>query len=218
VVARRAHLPRREVALVSVAAPVRPPAILTLAQPATPEPPPRPTKRTRHGPHRIEPIAVAPAPRTTAPGALPHKAQATDSRAAPAIAAVAPAKAAAPPTGDDSPAPQPAVAPPTEAEQRLEGEASIDADGVRFVVKAHLPQVHACYARAFKDTSPGGTVEIAFVVNRNGTAGRVHVDSNSTGSDGLARCLEARIAEWQFPRPVGGDFELIYPFVFQPGS
>ena len=24
--------------------------------------------------------------------------------------------------------------------------------------------------------------------------------------------------EWQFPRPVGGDYELIYPFVFAPGS
>jgi hypothetical protein len=26
------------------------------------------------------------------------------------------------------------------------------------------------------------------------------------------------VREWQFPRPVGGDYELIYPFVFAPGS
>jgi TonB family protein len=89
---------------------------------------------------------------------------------------------------------------------------------VRFVVKAHLPQVRACYGRVFKDASPGGTVEVGFSIDGNGRAQNVRTERNSTDSEPLARCLETRVREWQFPRPVGGDFDLIYPFVFAPGS
>ncbi|MGZ3425197.1 MAG: AgmX/PglI C-terminal domain-containing protein, partial [Polyangia bacterium] len=92
------------------------------------------------------------------------------------------------------------------------------ADSVRFVVRAHLPQVRACYGRAFKDSSPGGTVEIGFAIDPAGHAKSVRTETNTTDSEGLAHCLEARVREWQFPKPVGGDYELIYPFVFAPGS
>jgi hypothetical protein len=101
---------------------------------------------------------------------------------------------------------------------KQEAEASIDADGVRFVVKSHLSQVHACYERAFKESSPGGRVEIGFAITTGGAATRVRTEANTTGSDSLASCLEARVKSWQFPRPVGGDYELIYPFVFAAGS
>jgi hypothetical protein len=89
---------------------------------------------------------------------------------------------------------------------------------VRLVVQAHLPQVHACYERAFKDSSPGGRVEIALVIAPDGRAAQVRTELNTTPSELLARCLEARMREWRFPRPVGGDYEIIYPFVFAPGS
>jgi hypothetical protein len=89
---------------------------------------------------------------------------------------------------------------------------------VRLVVRHHLPQVRACYGRAFKDGSPGGTVEIGFAIDPSGRAQNVRTETNTTDSVELARCLEARVREWQFPRPVGGDYELIYPFVFAPGS
>jgi hypothetical protein len=96
--------------------------------------------------------------------------------------------------------------------------ASIDADNIRFVVRAHLPQVRTCYDRAFKNASPGGTVEIGFAIDLGGRARNVRTETNTTDSELLAHCLEQRVREWQFPRPVGGDYELIYPFVFAPGS
>jgi hypothetical protein len=108
--------------------------------------------------------------------------------------------------------------PSTEAEQKQEAEAQLDAESVRLVVRQHLPQVRACYGRAFKDASPGGTVEIGFAIDGNGRAKNVRTETNTTDSEGLAHCLEQRVKEWQFPRPVGGDYELIYPFVFAPGS
>ena len=106
----------------------------------------------------------------------------------------------------------------TEHEQKQEAEATLDADCVRFVVRQHLPQVRACYGRAFKDSSPGGAVEIGFAIDPAGRAKNVRTETNTTDSEPLAHCLEQRVREWQFPRPVGGDYELIYPFVFAPGS
>jgi hypothetical protein len=103
---------------------------------------------------------------------------------------------------------------------KRQAEASIDADQVRFVVKSHLSQVRACYERALKEqeTATGGRVEIGFAITPGGRAVRVRTESNSTASEPLARCLEGRVREWQFPRPAGGEYELIYPFVFSSGS
>lgn len=167
---------------------------------------------------------------------LPHKAVRTDSQSIAQLTAKQQKQAAAQakraqqePAQAPPAAPNPALQMPTVAHEtttesgpssddRAEAQASLDADGVRFVVKAHLPQVRACYGRVFKDSSPGGTVEVGFAIDSNGRAKNVRTERNSTDSELLARCLESRVKEWQFPRPVGGDFELIYPFVFAPGS
>jgi outer membrane biosynthesis protein TonB len=150
--------------------------------------------------------------------AAPHKESAASRKEAAAPTSKEPGreprKAAEPPP-EDLPT---AATPLTEAEQKAQAEASIDANGVRLAVKQHLPQVKACYERAFKESSPGGTVEVAFAIDAEGRATRVRTESNSTDSDTLARCLESAVAGWRFPRPVGGEYELIYPFVFSPGS
>jgi hypothetical protein len=187
-------------------------------------PPPKKTVRHSRGPHRAEAVTVgkggkivasseAPKPpRETKSGGLPHKTVATDSKTAPEPSK--PAPIAPNPVTD----PVEEAAPQTEADQKQEAEARIDADGVRFVVKAHVAQVHACYSRVFKDSSPGGRVEIGFAIDKDGKATRVRTEANSTDSELLSKCLEQRIKEWQFPRPVGGEYELIYPFVFAAGS
>jgi len=200
-------------------------------------PPVRKPVRHSRGPHRAEPVTVgkggklvataepvAKPPRETK-GGLPHKTVATDSKAAPAPNANANANANVPANANVGAAVNDAVeeaTPQTEAEQKQEAEARIDADGVRFVVKAHIAQVHACYSRSFKDASPGGRVEVAFAIDKDGKAVRVRTEATTfpegTDSAGLARCLESRIKEWQFPRPVGGEYELIYPFQFAAGS
>jgi hypothetical protein len=225
VVAKRSRAPNVVIAEpAEVEAPVAP--VKSAAALLAPLPVPRPSRRAkRAGPHRIEALTIPTRATRPGPGGLPHKGVATESRPAPAVQPEGSAKPAqsalkAPSTAPTAPIEDlPSGAEPmTEEEMKQQAEASIDADGVRFVVKAHLPQVHACYGRAFKDGSPGGRVEVGFAINRNGRAERVRTETNTTDSEQLARCLEARIGEWQFPRPVGGDFELVYPFVFSPGS
>ena len=180
--------------------------------------------------------ATAPAAKSSAPNAqtrkasaqagsgLPHKDnKKIDSKAIDGAGAASGTGPTAAPTGDALPmAANETVSsdatPMNEAERRAESAARVDADGVRFVVRAHLPQVQACYGRAFKESSPGGRVDVGFVIGAAGRATKIRTESNTTNASALARCLEQRIGEWEFPRPATGEFELIYPFVFSPGS
>jgi hypothetical protein len=176
-------------------------------------PPPAPTGPVKKKVRRAAPVQVStnhPPPKKPSKDAtgLPHKTVATDSKAKADPSATRAAL-------EDAPH---ATRPMTEAEMKKEAEAEIDGESVRFVVESKLSQVHACYKRAFKETSPGGRVEIGFAITPQGTATRVRTEANTTGSDSLANCLEGRVKSWQFPKPVGGDNELIYPFVFAPGS
>jgi hypothetical protein len=207
--------------LASRRAPVSPPPPAVATAPAVVAPTPATeavpapaapiAKKSRaHRAHRIDAQPI-PTRGVMGSGPLPHKSVKTDSK--PLDSRAAAAAVTAPPT--DAPV---EATPMTDAEMKKEAEAGVDADGVRFVVKAHLSQVHACYERAFKEASPGGRVEIGFAITPSGSPARVRTESNSTGSESLANCLEARVRSWQFPKPVGGDYELIYPFVFSPGS
>lgn len=212
-------------------------AYLLLRRPPLPLPPPSPSEPAQAAPPRAPPLE-APAGRTPtsekrtadrAPsrgeakqrrvrmnpekiavkGGLPHKTVSTDSKAV-AEPRSAPKTEVAPPPED---LPKEA-APMTEEEMRAHGEASINADHVRFVVRSHMPQVRSCYDRANKDFNLAGLVEIGFAISQEGKAVKVRTEANTTGSDLLARCLEMRVKEWQFPRPTGGEYELIYPFQF----
>jgi hypothetical protein len=210
--------PPKEVAKVTPAPAPAPPPVA---------PPAKVSRRTK-GPHRVAPMnvpskkeiaAAAAKPAPPAPkkpdkgGALPHKAVATDSRPQPA------GKEPSPPPKTDSPGETPFTPkPPTDDELRKQAEDEFDAESVRQIVQSHMPQVRACYEHAFKFNSPGGRVEVAFTISQAGKPSHVRTESNSTESDVLSKCLEDRVREWQFPHTLGGDTDLIYPFVFSAGS
>jgi TonB family protein len=122
-------------------------------------------------------------------------------------------------------APAPVGPAPTRA---AEGDAdgaetagTLNADNVSFVVRHYLPQVRSCYERALKQQDPlSGIVEVKFEVSGEGRVKSSTVNKNSTGHDGLGRCIAAVLKTWKFPRPVGGGSAVfIYPFVFSsPGE
>jgi hypothetical protein len=170
--------------------------------------------------------ALVPSPSRSFPagqgGALPHKSPKAEGAGARATDTTQLPSGTAPPAelpiANTETTEAASATPATPAEQRAEAAARADADGVRFVVSQRLPQVHACYSRAFKENSPGGRVDIGFVIGQSGRASKIRVEQNTTGSPALGKCLEQRVAEWEFPRPSSGEFELIYPFVFSPGT
>lgn len=118
------------------------------------------------------------------------------------------------------PAPEPATKQPSAQDQIDDYRASLNADSVRMVVRHHLPQVRACYERALKQKKDlAGIVEIKFQIKTDGRVGSSSVHRNTSGHEGLGKCLAIIIKRWRYPRPVGGEALFVYPFVFsKPGD
>lgn len=153
----------------------------------------------------------APAPTPTPdPGAPPPAADDHD-----------PTREAASAPPDDPPAakPAPAKKPASPAENMENFRASLNAESMRMVIKHYLPQLRVCYERASKKGAfGGGVVDIQFAVSSEGKVSRAQVIRNSTGSRDLGTCIANAFKRWRFPRPVGGEVEFIYPFVFASGG
>jgi TonB family protein len=92
---------------------------------------------------------------------------------------------------------------------------AINEDGIRMVVGFHMAEIRGCYERALKSQADlAGRVEVLFTLDQDGRAQNARPAHNSTGSEGLARCVAATMQRWKFPRPAGGPAEFVYPFVF----
>jgi TonB family protein len=97
--------------------------------------------------------------------------------------------------------------------------AEFNAQTVRRVIRHYLPRLQSCYERATKRGQRiGGLIEIRFTIAADGKVTRSVVHSNTTGSAGLGKCIAATMQRWRFPKPVGGEVEFIYPFVFSSKS
>src|SRR5438128_2041236 len=91
----------------------------------------------------------------------------------------------------EDPAKEIAVAPPSADDLSERKQAEVYATGIRYVMRSHQSQITGCYERSFKDedVSPGGRVEVAFTIGKDGRAKSVEVLSNSTGKEPLGSCL-----------------------------
>ena len=90
---------------------------------------------------------------------------------------------------------------------------------IEFVVSERVAQVRACYDRAVRSAgpeAPAGRVEVSLTLSDEGQATSVATVGNTVGSPLLAGCLEQRIAEWHFPRPLGTARTFRLPFTFSP--
>lgn len=93
--------------------------------------------------------------------------------------------------------------------------AEFNAQSVKRVIRHYLPQLRSCYERATKrGQKVGGLIEIRFTIGADGKVKSSVVHSNTTGATGLGKCIAATMKRWRFPKPVGGEVEFIYPFVF----
>jgi TonB family protein len=93
--------------------------------------------------------------------------------------------------------------------------AAFDAESIQMVVRHHVRQVQACYDRALKQRRTlAGVVEVRFALSSRGVVLRAEVERNTTGHEGLGKCIALAMRSWRFPRPVAGEAEFIYPFLF----
>ena len=86
---------------------------------------------------------------------------------------------------------------------------------IQRVVRASMSNFRACYERAL-ESAPGleGKVTIAFTIN---TKGKViaAADRDSTLSDKVViDCVARAFGALEFPKPEGGNVDVVYPLAF----
>ncbi len=102
---------------------------------------------------------------------------------------------------------------------RPTGAPTLDPDIVRRIIRAHLDETRRCKDEARqRDPAVSGRLAIRFRVGKIGKVTSAAVVASSVTDKAIGPCLAAAIRRWRFPRPEGGNFETIYPFVLEPGA
>jgi hypothetical protein len=100
---------------------------------------------------------------------------------------------------------------------RLVSKGSISREEVAAVINKHLGEVHYCYETTLmKDPGLQGKLVLEWVINANGSVGKVKQKTSTLKNPGVASCIMDRLRRWQFPKPRGGVVIVSYPFIFSP--
>jgi TonB family protein len=96
-------------------------------------------------------------------------------------------------------------------------EGKLDDDLIRRVVRAHSPEIDACYSEALdRDAEANGIVLVAFTIGTEGKVTASTVERSDIADQALHTCVSDAVRGWLFPRPEGGSVEVRYPFVLVP--
>ena len=93
-----------------------------------------------------------------------------------------------------------------------------DAMLVRETISREVPKINRCYESALR-TEPdlAGKVKIKFAIVRSGDVQSVRVLENTTGHEGVERCVTRVVGDIRFPsRKSGKPLSFVFPFVFAP--
>lgn len=209
--------------------PARPPVAAPVSKPAAVRrPPAAPVKAASpaasHGPTAPLPSStrahdlVVPIPAAVGRPAGPGRPDPGPAPAAPPAAAGQALPAPAGPVNGPANGPVPAAPePPLDPQEQAAAEHTMS--NIEFVVSERVAQVRACYERAVRSLgsdAPGGRIEVSVTLSDDGQATRITTIDNTVGNAQLAGCLEQRIAEWRFPRPLGIARTFRLPFTFSP--
>lgn len=98
------------------------------------------------------------------------------------------------------------------------GKGTLDKDLIRRIVAAHIPDIRACYNQALaSDPEAKGRVVLDFTIDESGSVTRSVVASSDMADAQAPECMRAATLRWIFPKPDGGEVEVSYPFVLEPG-
>ena len=108
------------------------------------------------------------------------------------------------------------VAPAATSHARSYGK--VDAMVVRKQIQRDLPKINRCYESALRrEPDLSGKVKVRFAIVRSGDVKAVQVLENTTGHEGVERCVARVVQDIQFPsRRSGKALSFTFPFVFAP--
>ena len=78
---------------------------------------------------------------------------------------------------------------------------------VRFVFQRYwAARARTCFSQATRNREQlGGRIVLRMTIDGRGQVSSARTVSNTTGDDGIGRCLEHRAKRWRFPPPPGGE-------------
>lgn len=84
------------------------------------------------------------------------------------------------------------------------------------VIQKHSGQIQRCYERELtKNPGLAGKIQFMWTVKTNGRVGSVRERSNSMGNPAVSKCISGVIKKMKFPRPKGGEVEIVFPWIFK---
>ncbi len=89
---------------------------------------------------------------------------------------------------------------------------------IQRVVRDHYATFRYCYEKALaKKPDLEGRVEVSFVIELDGTVGKVEDHGSTLADAGAVQCVFAEYKKLVFPKPDGGIVTVVYPIMFSPG-
>ena len=96
-------------------------------------------------------------------------------------------------------------------------ETRIDRVAIRETMDRYSAQMRFCYDRSLaRRPTLAGSVVVHFTIGPTGTVLDAKTRDSTLGDEDLERCLETRVRNLRFPKPIGGQAVVAYPFVFRP--
>ncbi len=94
----------------------------------------------------------------------------------------------------------------------------VDASVVRQKIHRDLPKINRCYESALRyEPELSGKVKVSFAIVRRGDVEGVRVLENTTGHEGVERCVARVVRGIKFPtRRYGKPLSFTFPFIFAP--
>ena len=88
-------------------------------------------------------------------------------------------------------------------------------EAVKRVIEQHLDEITYCYETALiSNPSIKGKITMEWKILMSGAVGEIRVKSSTIKSPEIYDCIKSAIKTWQFPRPVGNEVVVSYPFIF----
>ena len=84
------------------------------------------------------------------------------------------------------------------------------------VVQANRAAIKYCFESALQhEPRLSGKLEAAWRIDRSGAVSTVRVAKSTLNSPKVEGCVLRQIKRWQFPKPDGGEVDVVYPFIFR---
>jgi outer membrane biosynthesis protein TonB len=94
-------------------------------------------------------------------------------------------------------------------------EGGMSREMVKQVIDQHLQEITYCYENALM-SNPNilGRMVFEWKILMNGRVGEIRIVASSVNSHEIHDCIKSAIKSWQFPKPMGTEVVVSYPFVF----